>query len=40
MNTCARFRLKQMWRLTKAMTEMKCDTEHRDEIGIAVQSWL
>ena len=23
--TCARFSLKQMWRLTKAMTEMKCE---------------
>ena len=23
--TCARLRLKQMWRLTKAKTEMKCE---------------
>ena len=23
--TCARFRLKQMWRLTKAMAELKCE---------------
>ena len=25
--TSIKFRLKQMWRLTKAITEMKCDTE-------------
>ena len=45
MITCARLRLKQMWQLMKAKTEMKHEqrtknTEQRDEIGVAVQSWL
>ena len=38
--TCARFRLKRVWRLTNAMSEMKRNTEQRDDIGVAVQSWL
>ena len=39
--TCVRLRLKkQMWGLTKVKTEMKRDTEQRDEIGVAIQSWL
>ena len=39
--TCARLTLKQMWRLTKARTEKKnMNTEQRDEIGVAVESWL
>ena len=37
MITSTKFRLKQTWRLTKAIAEMKCDTE---QIGVAVQSWL
>ena len=40
MITSTKLRLKQTWRLTKAIDEMKCDTEQRDEIGVAVQSWL
>ena len=27
MITATKFRLKQMWRLTKVVAEMKCDTE-------------
>ena len=38
--TCARFGLKQIWRLTKAMAEMKWNTEQRDEIAVAVPSSL
>ena len=36
----ARFRLKQMWQVTKAMGEMKCDNWTKRFIGVAAQSWL
>ena len=35
-----KFRLKQTWRLTKTMAEMKLDTEKNNEIGVVVQSRL
>ena len=38
--TCARFGLKQIWWLTKAMTEIKWNTEQRDEIAVAAPSSL
>ena len=35
-----KFQPKQTWWLMKAIAEMKLDTEHYDEIGVAVENWL
>ena len=38
--TSTKIRCKQTWRLTKAIAEMKRDTEQTMKDGVAVQSWV
>ena len=38
--TCARYQLKQMWQLPKAIAEIKSKHWAKDEIGIALQCQL
>ena len=38
--TCSRFCLKQMWRTKEGNGQNDVNTEERDEIGVAVESWL
>ena len=38
--TCAKFHLKQIWQLTKAMPKMKHKEWSRDKTGVIIQSWL
>ena len=40
MFTSIKFRLKQTWQLTKAIAEKKPEHGRKDEIGVAVKSWL